>query len=929
MFIKATKRIISLKLSFILVLVIVIGIIPSEKVHAASFSDINKSTMFFKQNTSSTCTLASAAMLVRRAALLNGNSSWTAVTENNLKSTAWLSGTGLYNSFSYAGINVSSTKISSNRTQTMINLLSQHPEGIVIYDYEKPHAILLTDYTNGIFYCADPSGGAPSGRIPISQATITIESIDKYWYVSSPRLSLTSSDTIPDVTFDDESVTNLTDTNATISTWVNNTGSITERGFYIGMSDEYQNKVVIGTGRVEWTRFREEYNIADYYGELTPGIRYTYVFYVKKGDKEYHSSVGHFTTAGSADIMFDTYGLDNISEDSAYISTWFSNPKGYKISSLGFSISENFKSLKKVEVFSDVEWTRAEAKCEIKDYAGDLKASTDYVARFYVTIGLQTYYSDYICFSTTPPTVTFDSGDVSNLTDTNATISTWVSNAGNITERGFYIGMSDEYQNKVVVGTEQVEWTRFREEYNIADYYGELTPGIRYTYVFYVKKGDKEYHSSVGHFTTAGSADIMFDTYGLNNISGDSAYISTWFSNPNGYMISSYGFLIGEDFKSLEKAEVLRDIGWTRAETKCEIKDYAGELKPLTNYVVRFYMTIGSQTYYSDYIVFSTISSIENIEKEHTWNEGVVTKEATCTVEGVKNYTCTRCGVTREETIVAKGHVRNYFANNDGTHSAICNNCGEVKVSNCSYDESVIESTCNSKGAITYTCSVCKHSYQEEIPVTGHKYATTTVAATVGKSGVITTSCEACGEKKLTTIDAPKTVVLSKTESIYNGKQQKPEVIVKDEKGKILRVGSDYTVSYQKDMKNVGHHVVTVFFQGNYCGKTEMIFVINPKGTSITKVMPKKKGFELKWKKRISQTVGYEIAYSTSSKFSKKNTKTVSVKKNNTTSKFVSKLKAKKKYYVRIRTYKTVKVNGKFTKIHSAWSKVKTVRTKK
>lgn len=189
MFIKNTKRIISLGLSFILALVLAIGVIPSEKVYAASFSDINQDIMFFKQNTSSTCTLASAAMLVRRAALLNGNSNWTEVTENNLKSTAWTSG-GLRNSFSYAGINVSSARIYSNRTQTMINLLSQHPEGIVIYDFNKPHAILLTDYTDGIFYCVDPSSAAPAGRIPISQATITLESIDKYWYVASPKLSV-------------------------------------------------------------------------------------------------------------------------------------------------------------------------------------------------------------------------------------------------------------------------------------------------------------------------------------------------------------------------------------------------------------------------------------------------------------------------------------------------------------------------------------------------------------------------------------------------------------------------------------------------------------------------------------------------------------------------------------------------------------------
>lgn len=188
---KQKKKIRSSILMFLLAVVMIKGVIAD----AATFNDINASTMFFKQNTTSTCTLSSAAMMVRRAALLNGNGNWADVTERNLRSTAWLSGVGLYNSFSYAGIYVTSAKISSNKTQTMINLLSQHPEGIVIYDYGKPHAILLTDYTDGIFYCADPSSAAPGGRIPISRATITLESMDKYWYVSRPKLSVTSADT--------------------------------------------------------------------------------------------------------------------------------------------------------------------------------------------------------------------------------------------------------------------------------------------------------------------------------------------------------------------------------------------------------------------------------------------------------------------------------------------------------------------------------------------------------------------------------------------------------------------------------------------------------------------------------------------------------------------------------------------------------------
>ena len=78
-----------------------------------------------------------------------------------------------------------------------------------------------------------------------------------------------------------------------------------------------------------------------------------------------------------------------------------------------------------------------------------------------------------------------------------------------------------------------------------------------------------------------------------------------------------------------------------------------------------------------------------------------------------------------------------------------------------------------------------------------------------------------------------------------------------------------------------------------------------------------------------AQISGYELQYCLSKSFKGKTAKTVNIKKNRTTKKKVTRLKAKKKYFVRIRTYKTVKVNGRSEKLYSDWSKVKTVRTKK
>ena len=78
-----------------------------------------------------------------------------------------------------------------------------------------------------------------------------------------------------------------------------------------------------------------------------------------------------------------------------------------------------------------------------------------------------------------------------------------------------------------------------------------------------------------------------------------------------------------------------------------------------------------------------------------------------------------------------------------------------------------------------------------------------------------------------------------------------------------------------------------------------------------------------------TQVTGYQIQYSTSKAFTKKTTKTLTVKKNKTTAATLKKLKGGKKYYVKIRTYKTVKRNGKMVKIYSDWSKVKSVKVKK
>ena len=92
--------------------------------------------------------------------------------------------------------------------------------------------------------------------------------------------------------------------------------------------------------------------------------------------------------------------------------------------------------------------------------------------------------------------------------------------------------------------------------------------------------------------------------------------------------------------------------------------------------------------------------------------------------------------------------------------------------------------------------------------------------------------------------------------------------------------------------------------------------------TSISIIKAQDRAFTVKWKKK-SNITGYQIQYSTNSKF-KKGNKSIKIKNAKTVSKKITKLKVAKKYYVRVRTYKLAKKNN----LYSSWSKKKCVTTK-
>lgn len=203
-----------------------------------------------------------------------------------------------------------------------------------------------------------------------------------------------------------------------------------------------------------------------------------------------------------------------------------------------------------------------------------------------------------------------------------------------------------------------------------------------------------------------------------------------------------------------------------------------------------------------------------------------------------------------------------------------------------------------------------------------HKLNQSIKPATVTANGAVIYTCERCGEvAKKDIIPKIKSVSLKTSDCVYNGKARRPEIIVKDNKGKAV-TKENYTVSYSANT-DVGYASAKITFNGKYSGTKNLKFRIIPKGTSISKLTPKKTSVKVEFKKQVKQISGYEIQYSKNKGF-KKGNKTITVKGTKKNSATIKKLKTKNKYYVRIRTYKIV--SGK--KLCSAWSKAKSVTLK-
>ena len=307
------------------------------------------------------------------------------------------------------------------------------------------------------------------------------------------------------------------------------------------------------------------------------------------------------------------------------------------------------------------------------------------------------------------------------------------------------------------------------------------------------------------------------------------------------------------------------------------------------------------------------------LEHTHSYTSKITTP-ATCTKTGVKTYTCS-CGDSYTESIKATGHKETTLK----AVSATCTKTGLTAGKKCS--------VC---GTITASQRVIAKTAHKEIAVAGKSATYTSTGLTAGKKcsvcGKITVAQKTIAKLTLSKVDGlkAKKVKVAKSSEItlaWNAVTGAKGYEIYQQNGSSWKKikttsGTSYAVKKLKSNKTYKFKVRAVVDGASGAYSSTLKVETIPATISKLTLKAGSKQLTATWKS-VSDISGYEVQYSTSKKFTKKTTKTVKVKKSSKKT-TIKKLKKGKKYYVRVRTYKTV--NGK--KIYSGWSTVKNVKVK-
>ncbi len=334
-----------------------------------------------------------------------------------------------------------------------------------------------------------------------------------------------------------------------------------------------------------------------------------------------------------------------------------------------------------------------------------------------------------------------------------------------------------------------------------------------------------------------------------------------------------------------------------------------------------------------------------------TWDEGTITKEATCTSYAVRTYKCTYPGCTKTKTasegtklshqyVVFKSVISQASDKLTGSVKMGCSACSSAKT--VLVPKIDINSVKLEKTEYTYTGSAIKpvttvKDIDGNVLIAGTDYTVSyknnvnagTATATINfkdkyKGSVTKTFTIKGVEKSSQTISvagSTKTIKITKTygNAAFNlNAKAKTDLTYKTSSSKVATVSNLGRVS----IKGTGRATITITAASTdkYKSATKKITIdVKPKKVSSLKLKAAKKKMTVSWKKD-SKASGYRIAYTTDKKFKKgiKYTTTTSTKKT------ISKLKSKKYYYVKVQAYKKV---GS-TKLYGSYTSAKKVKIK-
>ena len=289
---------------------------------------------------------------------------------------------------------------------------------------------------------------------------------------------------------------------------------------------------------------------------------------------------------------------------------------------------------------------------------------------------------------------------------------------------------------------------------------------------------------------------------------------------------------------------------------------------------------------------------------------------------------CTVTSVTVEPTCTSEGSVT-YTASieSEGKTYTDTKTVPLDKLKHKEVVDPAVKATCTKDGLTEgIHCENCGAvlQKQEVIPATGHNWSEKWASrkATPSQNGMYSHTCTTCHLSE-TVGQFPHPKYVATSVRTYTGAVLTTEVRVINTKGSRLS-SSNYTVSYDTpNNKKPGIYGLTVTMRGSmYSGTLRATYKIRPKSTEMIKLTADKGSFTAQWKKKTTQTTGYQIQYSLRKDSDGAVTKTV--KSNKTAKLTVKNLKKKRNYYVRIRTYKQVGPE----KIGSVWSSWIRVTTK-